>query len=223
MATKKKAPAKKAPAKKAPGKPRARKSVRREQMIEAIGKGVPPAHAARAAGYSEAYATSHVYRLIERPEVRERIAAKIKESVAHADIERREIIGTVAAISRGDLADVLPDNALLQRAKEAGVSRTIKRIKENVTTRYDKDGASETTVTCEVELHPPLDAAKTLGKWMGMEKAEGANPEDVERDRQNREWAEERLREVMREMNLSIEEAAALIREKAPTVSQWLM
>lgn len=232
MAEKKKAATKKA-AKKAAGKkaaPKRRSSSKpdaskKEKFVESVARHGNQARAAQEAGWEQSDAAAAVTgsRLMADPEVRARVDAKRRESLAHYEVERREVIGTVAAHLRGDLADVFTEDELLRAAKAAGVSRNIKKLKVTTDTHHHKDGTTTVTVTREVELHDPQRAGQLLGKWLGMEKAEGQNPEDVEREERNRAWAEEQLRRVMLEMNLTRDEAAALIRERAPTVSQWLM
>src|SRR5688572_11557158 len=58
-----------------------------------------------------------------------------------ATLDIAEIIGTLVQYMRSDLADFFPDDPLLQRAKQLGISQNIKKLKRrSVLIGYDKGG-----------------------------------------------------------------------------------
>jgi phage terminase small subunit len=149
-------------------------------------EGKTPAQAARDAGYSESYARVDVYRTLANPSIVEKVKARIAESGVHAN----EVIGTLASQMRADLADIDPNDPLLKRAKKAGVSHLIKRLK--TTTRYVPAGKGKKPikeVKQELELYSAQEAAKQLAAIKGLLKEPGKNPETAARE------AYERLRQ----------------------------
>jgi hypothetical protein len=148
---------------------------RKDKLIEGVLRGKTPAKAARDAGFSESYARVNVYRELAKASVQERIAAR----QAEAKVETNEIIGTLASQMRADLADILPKDEIMQRAKEAGVSHLIKKLR--IKTRFISNGPGkkpDKEVTHEIEMYSAQEAAKQLCSVFGLNKKEGENPID---------------------------------------------
>jgi hypothetical protein len=143
-------------------------SIRREKLIEGVLQGKTPATAARDAGYSDSYARVDVYRALTHPDIRQRIEARIQE----AQVDSDEVIGTLVSHMRADLADILPENEILQRAREAGFSHLIKKIR--IRERFISQGPGNEPIreaTTELELHDSQAAAKVLANLIAMENA----------------------------------------------------
>lgn len=141
-------------------------NIRREKLIEGVLQGKTPATAAKEAGYSDSYARVDVYRVLASPSVQERIQARIDE----AQIDSDEVLGTLVSHMRADLADIFPDNEILQRARQQGVSHLIKKMK--VRERFIPQGLGkepQREVTTEIEIHDAQAAAKQLSNIIGFE------------------------------------------------------
>lgn len=157
-------------------------SVRLKKLIDGVAKGKTPPKAAKDAGFSESYARVDVYRTLANPSIQQRIAEKRVVLEAQADVERKEIIGTLAGHMRSDLADIDPDDELLSRAKESGVSHLIKKLRRK--TRYYSNGPGkdpDKEVTYEFEMYSAQEAAKQLCAVFGLNKKEAENPVDLAR------------------------------------------
>jgi phage terminase small subunit len=132
--------------------------------------------AARDAGYSGTPDTLKqvASENLAKPYIRRRIAERMQEARIHTD----EVIGTLASHMRADIALIVPDNPIVQRAREAGVSHWIKRL--TVKKYYDKSKDAVVQET-SVELHSSQAAAKQLCAVMGLEVAAAKNPYDAAR------------------------------------------
>jgi hypothetical protein len=106
--------------------------------------------------------------------IRERIAARTAEAKIHTD----EVIGTLASHMRADIGEIMPDNPVVKRAKEAGVSHWIKRL--TIKEYWDKSKGAVVQET-SVELHSSQAAAKQLCSIMGLDTAPQKNPYDLAR------------------------------------------
>jgi phage terminase small subunit len=116
-------------------------------------------------GASAAVAAS---RLLRNDKVRERI----KELESQSHVSTSEVVGTLASHMRGDVTDALPnDDENVKRLKASGVSHLIKKVK------FDK----ETGKMTEIEFYDAQAAARTLGKYKGLEQAARENDADVSR------------------------------------------
>jgi hypothetical protein len=143
-------------------------SMRKEKLIEGVLQGKTPARAARDAGYSNSYARVDVYRALAHPDIRQRIEARIQE----AQVDSDEVVGTLVSHMRADLADILPENEILQRARDAGFSHLIKKIR--IRERFISQGPGKEPIreaTTELELHDSQAAAKLLANLLAMEDA----------------------------------------------------
>lgn len=136
--------------------------------------------AARRAGYSEKTAYSIGSRLLKDVEVSAAIQAKLAEIHMSAD----EALKLMADIARGDVAqlmDVTPMgfNMDMSKAKEQGLTRLIKKVKQKTVTHIAKSESDEDreVVELEVELYDAQaairDVLKVHGKFADKVKIEG--------------------------------------------------
>jgi hypothetical protein len=167
---------------------------KRERFVdEYVRNGGNGKAAAEVAGYSPASAKQIGSQLVNNPEVRRRIDARI----ASANVQGDEVIGLLAEHMRGDITDTLPeDNEFRVRLKAAGVSHLVRKLKYTKRTVPRRGAESEIEETYEVELYDAQAAGKTLANILGLEKKPGENP--------NTE-----LVELRRNLELIVEEAAA--------------
>jgi phage terminase small subunit len=142
--------------------------------------------AAKAAGFSSgaggASAAVAASRLLRNDKVRERI----RELEAESRVSTSEVVGTLASHMRGDVTDVLEDgDPLKERLKEAGVSHLIKKLKVTTFDTKDEKGVvTSTRTTHEFEFYDAQAAARTLGRYKGLEQAPRENEADVRRKTQ---------------------------------------
>jgi hypothetical protein len=131
-----------------------------------------------ASGDSAAVAAS---RLLRRADVQ----ARIQERRAAAAVSDDEIVGTLVEHMRGDITDALPeDDPFVIQVRSSGVSRLIKKLR--IKTRFIPRGDGkepEREVTHELEFYDAQAAARTLGKYKGLEQAARENDVDFERRR----------------------------------------
>jgi phage terminase small subunit len=164
--------------KKSTKKPAKRKPTLKQQVfVEEVLKDGNATRAARKAGYKHPHVQGA--QNLEKLRIRERIQARIED----AKVETNEVIGTLASHMRGDLADVVPEDEILQRAKEAGVSHLIKKLK--VTTRYISNGPGkepDKEVKHEFEMYSAQEAAKSLCGVLGLNKEAAKNPVDAAKE-----------------------------------------
>jgi len=132
--------------------------------------------AARDAGYSGSPDTlkQMASENLAKPYIQERINARIAE----AGVQANEVIGTLASHMRADIADIVPNNPIVRRARESGVSHWIRKL--TVKEYFDKSKQATVTETT-VELHNAQTAAKQLCAVMGLDVAPQKNPYDLAR------------------------------------------
>jgi hypothetical protein len=147
---------------------------KREMFIEHyLTNGNNGKRAAEDAGYAKGHAAeTEASRLLRNAEIQERVRARVAEAKIHTD----EVIGTLASHMRADIALIVPDNPIVQRAREAGVSHWIKRL--TVRKYYDKSKDAVVQET-SVELHSSQAAAKQLCAVMGLNTDSQKNPYDL--------------------------------------------
>lgn len=136
--------------------------------------------AAEEAGFAPgASAEVTASRLLRNAKVQERI--RELEQASH--VSTSEVVGTLASHMRGDVTDVLPEgDELRERLKGSGVSHLIRKLK--VTTRFISNGVGkppDREVTHEFEFYDAQSAARTLGKYKGLEQLPRENDADVRR------------------------------------------
>jgi phage terminase small subunit len=140
-----------------------------QNYVENGGNGTKAAiNAGFAAGEDGATAAVTASRLLRNAKVQERI----KELESESFVSSSEVVGLLASHMRGNVTDTLPDDdPAVQRLKESGVSHLIKKVK------FDKVTGKMT----EIEFHDSQAAARTLGKYKGLEQAARENDADVRR------------------------------------------
>jgi phage terminase small subunit len=103
--------------------------------------------AAIRAGYSEKTAYSSGPRLLENVE----ISVAIKKALDEKQMSAEEALVLQADIARGDMADFMDSSTLMldiRKAKEAGKTKLIKKIKQRTVTKLGKNESDE-----DVEIH----------------------------------------------------------------------
>lgn len=157
------------------------------------------AEAARLAGYSPDYAKDIAYQNSTKLYLSERIEARANA----IEMSEKEAQGILAAIGRGSLEDFItlddegsPYHDFL-KAQERDAFANLKKLKTKKTKLYkaDSEDVEEVTET-EIELHDPIRAVTTLGRWKGWERKPGENPEEIALVNSFREKAEEIQAEI---------------------------
>jgi phage terminase small subunit len=148
--------------------------------------------AAIEAGYSEKTARQIGSENLSKPDIKERIEARIKDSQVTAD----EVIGVLASHLRADIGDLYPDLPVVKRAKEMGVSHLIRKVV--VKRYYDKLLKSEVEEV-SLEIHNSQSAAKQLANMLGLERQKAPNPLGAARAAYDRLVEDEKWRGLGRE------------------------
>lgn len=119
--------------------------------------------AAKAAGYSQDTAYSQGHRLLKNDEIAEAIRARLDEAAMTAN----EVLYHLSEIGRGDFDDVTDNNGNLDmdKARELGKTRLIKKVRQRTVTTADKDGAGSDITETEVEIHDRVRALELIGKY----------------------------------------------------------
>lgn len=137
--------------------------------------------AAIRAGYSEKSAYSIGWENLRKPEIIETIRQKCMSA--------EEVLLRLTDIGRGDFADIFDITQMgfvidLAKAKEAGKTKLIKKIKQRTTTSVSKDGSETEVHDIEVELYSAQDALVTLGKhhklWVERQELTGKDGGAIE-------------------------------------------
>lgn len=142
-------------------------TARQKKFIAEYVQCLNASEAARRAGYSEKTAYSIGSENLRKPEIYNEVQRLFKE---HA-MSPEEIVGRLAAQARGDVGDFLdPDTMTIdwKRAKEAGKTHLIKKLKQTTTTYTDKNGDGQDTHIFEFALHDSQSALVHLGKTLAM-------------------------------------------------------
>ena len=143
--------------------------------------------AARKAGYSEKTAYSIGHELLRKPEVSEAIQARLSDVHMSAD----EALKLLADIARGDMAQMMDISSVgfsidMSRAKELGLTRLIKKVKQKTVTHLAKNESDEDreVIDLEVELYDALgairDILKVHGKFVDKVELGGNNGAPLE-------------------------------------------
>jgi hypothetical protein len=167
-------------------------TIKQQKFTEGVLRHGNATRAAREAGYK--HPNKQGAQILVKLGIQERIQARLED----AKVQTNEVIGTLASHMRADMAEILPDNEVLQQAKERGLSHLIKKMK--TTERYTKDG--ERIITHEFEMYSAQEAAKQLCAVFGLNKLPGVNPNEV---------AKEAMRAIMSETNLSEDRARQIV------------
>lgn len=173
-------------------KPQRKPTLKQQTFTEEVLRDGNATRAARVAGYK------HPNKRGPENVVKRGIQERIKNRIEDAKMQTNEVIGTLASHMRSDIAEILPDNEVLRRAKKAGLSHLIKKMK--TTERYTKDG--ERVVTHEFEMYSAQEAAKQLCAVFGLNKLPATNPNDA---------AREALQSILSETGISEDQARQIV------------
>jgi len=125
--------------------------------------------AALRAGYSPKTARSIGHENLTKPDIAAAIKARIDEKAMSAD----EVLQRLAEHARGDMGDFIDIESMsfsldLQKAKEVGLTRLIKKVRDRVVMTSNKDGEETETHVLEIELYDAKSALDTLAKYHGL-------------------------------------------------------
>ena len=127
--------------------------------------------AALRAGYSKKTAYSIGWENLRKPEISNLIEKRLQENAMSAE----EVLSRLAQIGRADIAEFMDIfgtgyNLDLMKAKEAGLTHLIKKVKQKTTTFIAKKESDEDreVTELELELHDAKDALKTLAQYHGL-------------------------------------------------------
>lgn len=147
---------------------RPKKLTRKQQVfINEYLKVFNGAEAARRAGYSETSARQRAEELLSNSDISLQIQARLSEIHMSAD----EALEILAAHARGDIGQFTDrlGQLDLQAAKEAGLSRLIKKFKQRTITKIGKKETDEDTEIhdVEIELYDAQSAVEKILKIHG--------------------------------------------------------
>lgn len=111
------------------------------------------AEAARRAGYSKRTARITASKLLTEPNIQELIQAELKARQMGAD----EALNLLADQARGDIAEVMDISGMgfnldMAKAKEKGLTKLIKKVKQRTTTYQAKKESEEDREVNELEI-----------------------------------------------------------------------
>jgi hypothetical protein len=153
---------------------------KQEKFVEGVARHGNKSKAAQEAGYAHPYNNSH--RLMENDVIRGAVERRQSEAMRRAQIHTDVIVGSLAEIATSSLADVIPEDEFMSKARELGTDHLIKKLR--VKTRYipqqgrDEDGNRLPDVretTHEFEMYSRLDALSQLRDTFGMKQEPRAN------------------------------------------------
>ena len=132
--------------------------------------------AARRAGYKNARREGSRLRTFED------INKAIQESISERAMGKDEVVDRLGEHARGDMGDFMDIGSMafsldLNKAKELGLTRLIKKVRQKTVTTVAKDGTEEETNTIEIELYDAQAALVQLGKHLEIFK-DGLDPKD---------------------------------------------
>jgi phage terminase small subunit len=123
------------------------------------------------AGYSEKTAYSIGWELLRKPEIKEEIDRRLDE----VRLGKPEVLRLLSDIAHGDMGEFLDIGSMgfsldLQGAKEKGMTKLIKKVKQKTTTFLAKKESEEDREVheIEIELYDAQGALVTLGKHHGL-------------------------------------------------------
>lgn len=125
--------------------------------------GMNATEAAKRAGYSEATAYSIGWENLRKPEIKEVIEQRFKDSLMSAD----EVLARLVEHAKGDIGQLWDETTGQidwEKARATGATGLIKRIKHKTIITTDKDGEGTTITEDELELHDPQKALQLIGK-----------------------------------------------------------
>lgn len=174
-----------------------RNVLRQEIMIQARIAGKSVVDAGREAGYAESTLQGRIYQIEKSPEYKARIASLIEA----ADLNTKEIIGTLVSQMRLNMAPLFPGDPFWERAAELGISHLIKKHKRRpVMVGFDKEENPIIDFEEEVEGYSAQDAAKHLTKVFGLEQLPAPN----QRAQRELEASIERIMQKARDRGITL-------------------
>jgi hypothetical protein len=130
------------------------------------------ARAAEIAGITE----RNAQQIVARPEIKLLIERRQAELSAVAMASAGEIVGILVRQARADIADLFPNEPILQEARKNGVSCLVKKIKIKETVKLGKAAGEEGEESeeildrnIELELYSAQEASKTLLRIFGLD------------------------------------------------------
>lgn len=136
--------------------------------------------AARIAGYGQPQSVGP--RLLAN----QRVQSLISRHCDQAAMSANEVLARLSEFASADIGEYIeeqPDGTvkmLLAKAKKAGRTRVIKKIKVTKKTFTSSRGDVEEEMTTELELHSPLVALDKLAQHHGLYRELKANDDDLE-------------------------------------------
>ena len=124
-----------------------------------------------------------------------------------SNVTAAEVVGRLVALSRADLADILPNDPVIKEARKNGQSHLIKKFEKITVTRTLRNGEKEVEERVKLEMH---DAVKPL---LALVDLLGLKTRDDELER-----ARTAIRTAMTLNNLSPEAAILQLSPHYPAV-----
>lgn len=135
-------------------------------FIDEYLKSLNATKAAIRAGYSEKTAYSIGQENLKKPDIKSEIDARMQASHMSAD----EALRLTSDIARGDIGDLLNDAGYLDilKAKELGLTRLLRKVKQKTTVRIGRDDEEDTEITeIEFEMYSAHEAQRDILKIGG--------------------------------------------------------
>lgn len=159
---------------------------------------------------------------------RARVQAQAAERIDALHATRDEVLSLLAIHLRGDLSALAgcfdaTGRLDLEKAKEAGASRLVKKLSHRATPLKRADGTVEYEFSTQIEIHDPQSAAQKLVSVLGLAQQPAENQQDAERRRAF--WAAQ-IERVSQEDGCTPEEARQWLLanvQAAQQEQQWLM
>ena len=155
-----------------------------DKFVEGAAAGKKGPDAVIDAGWNQTRKAARVTasRLLSNANILERVEERRKEAARRANIQTDVVIGSLAEIVTSSLADVIPEDEFMARARAMGTDHLVKKLR--VKTRYYSNGPGkepDKEVTHEFEMYSRLDALGQLCTVLGLNKKEAENPIDLAR------------------------------------------
>jgi phage terminase small subunit len=213
-----------------------RLTFREERFLDEFAtNGGNASRAAASAGYSATRADQSAYQVLRRPEVQRRIAQRIAESRVIAD----EIIGTLASLMRGTLADFLDESGVFNM--DLAIQRGVDHQLKNITTitreiKATEDKPAQVLRTTRASLHSPIQAARALAHILGIDRhgtrsrqAATANPLTTPHHRPPSTdfdplvWLDDIISDQIRQTGLSRDQVIANLIKLRPEIAKYVI
>lgn len=153
-------------------------TLKRRTFCEEYVRDFNASKAAQRAGYSQRTSRAAGSFLLTIPYIREEINRLISERSMPAE----EVLLRLAEQAREDMGDFLDVSRMgfqldLDTAKQKGLTKLIRKLKQHTTTIVHKDGEEEEHTTIEIELYDAQAALIAIGKKHALftDRAESLN------------------------------------------------